>query len=60
MSLHEWVVWLETTAKCIMGTMSIASLIIGIYQKNEIRALKYLIFSLCWLVMLLIALEVIP
>lgn len=60
MSLHEWVVWLETTAKCTMGTMSIASLIIGIYQKNEIRALKYLIFSLCWLVMLLIALEVIP
>lgn len=60
MSLHEWVVWLETTAKCIMGVMSIASLIIGIYQKNEIRALKYLIFSLCWLVMLLITLEVIP
>ena len=60
MSLGEWVIWLETTAKCIIGTMSIASLIIGVYQKNDIKALKYLVYSLCWLVMLLIALEVIP
>lgn len=60
MSLSEWVIWLETTAKCIMGAMSVTSLLIGIYQKNDVKALKYLVYSLCWLVMLLIALEVIP
>lgn len=60
MSLNESVALVSVLAKLWVGLMAFISLGIGIFQKDDIKALKYMTFSLFFMIMFLISLEVIP
>lgn len=60
MFLEESIVLVSVLAKMWTGLMAFISLGIGIFQKDDIKALKYMTFSLFFMIMLLISMEVIP
>lgn len=55
---REWIVWSTAMVKVFIAAMAIISFVSSALENNEIQSLRKLVWSLCWMVFLLIVMEV--